>query len=165
MDGLLRANDQLRGATPNDNPPKNRVVPETPLSEAAALGRGYRIGDLAREQRAYNHHLNAAGARVASRDAPESSAFLSERLACFNPTDQEILGTLRKVLAGGDEYAHLNSKQKLRALGRAVRRRIDDAHAEGRDPVTGKKKKAAGGDGDGDDGSSGDDSFGESCGR
>jgi hypothetical protein len=71
--------------------------------------------------------------------------------------------TLRKVLAGGDEYAHLNSKQKLRALGRAVRKRIDDAHAEGRDPVTGKKKKAAGDDGIGDDGSSSDNSFGESC--
>ncbi len=163
VNGLLRANDQLRSATPNPKTPKVKVVPETPLSEAAVLGRGYRIGDLAREQRAFDHHVNVVGARVASRDAPESSAFLSDRPACLDPTDQAILGTLRKVLAGGAEYAHLNSKQKLRALGRAVRRRIDDAHAEGRDPVTGKKKKAAGDDGNGGDGSSSDDSFGESC--
>ena len=124
---------------------------------ASQLGRNYRLGALDREQRAYDHHVNAVGARFASRDAPEAGLFTRDRLACFNPADQAVLGTLRKVL-DGDEYSKLDAKQKLRVMGRTIRRQLHEAEHLSR-----KIKSNGGGDGDGDGDGDDDSSVGDSC--
>jgi hypothetical protein len=153
IDGLLRANDGLRG----ESVVKGHAVPETPPTSASQLGRNYRLGALDREQRTYDHHVNAVGARFASGDAPEAGLFTRDRLACFNPADQAVLGTLRKVL-DGDEYSKLDAKQKLRVMGRTIRRQLHEAEHLSR-----KVNSNDGGDGD-DDGDGEDDStVGDSC--
>jgi hypothetical protein len=153
IDGLLRANDDLR----NTPAAKEHTVPETPPTSASQLGRNYRLGALDREQRAYDHHVNAVGARFASGGAPEAGLSTCARLACFDPADQAILGTLRKVL-DGDEYSKLDAKQKLRVMGRTIRRQLHEAEHLSR-----KVKDNGGGDGDGDGGGEDDSTVGDSC--
>jgi hypothetical protein len=157
IDGLLRANDALRG-TPAA---KERAVPVTPPVSASQLGHNYRLGTLNREQRAYDHHVNAVGARFASRDAPEAELRTHDRLGYFNPADQAVLGTLRKVL-DGDEYSKLDAKQKLRVMGRAIRRQLHEAEHLSRFPAD-QVKSHGGGDGDDGGDCEDDSSVGDSC--
>ncbi len=140
-------------------------LPNAPLAEPspadpAVLGHGYRIGaavgQLAREHLQFQGRMQQLGARLNSRDAPESHMFPSDRMARFNPENQRVLGTLRKVVEGHGEFKHLNSKQKIRAMSRLVREQLHQASLV---PI---KSKAEGDDGDGDDDSSV--STGDSCG-
>ena len=150
IDALAAMNDGLRHGN------FNGVAP-TLVSEARSLGRTYRIGELAREQQKVHHHYNKAAARVSSRDAPESELWDSERVALFNPADQDVINTLRKVL---DTHSDLNARQKLRVASRLVRKQLAQ---ESLAAATKKAKKdapvaedKASGDGSG--------SEGESCG-
>ena len=139
--------------------PQSSVVPRAPAGQAPAdLGRTYRVGsgvgELAREQRQFELKMQQLGARAASRDAPESDLRDSDRLALFNSADQKVLGTLRKVIKGQGEFAHLNSKQKVRALSRVMRQQLHEESLA--------LKRRQGDDDDDDDGSDG--SKGDSCG-
>jgi hypothetical protein len=124
IDGLLAANDRLRGA-PWVNSPGNDTG-----ASAAQLGRNYRIGALSAQDRHLAHHMNRVGARVASSDAPEGHLNRSDREARLNPGDRDVLLTLRKVLRGGGEFSHLDSKQKMKAMARLVRRQLHEADLE-----------------------------------
>ena len=114
IDALALMNDGLRHGN------FNGVAP-APVSEVRSLGRTYRIGELAREQQKVHHHYNKAAARVSSRDAPESELWDSERMALFNPDDQDVIATLRKVLS---THSDLNARQKLRVASRLVRKQL-----------------------------------------
>jgi hypothetical protein len=91
---------------------------------------------------------------VSSKDAPESELWDSERMALFNPGDQDVIATLRKVLS---THSDLNARQKLRVASRLVRKQLTQealAKKVNKDaPVVDDK---AGSDGSG--------SEGESCG-
>ena len=156
VDGLLRANDKLRG----ESAVKKNVVAEATPASASKLGRSYRLGALDQEQRAFAGRCGAVAARWNSLDAPEGerALFVSDRKALFNSGDREILEqlpvSLRKVV-NGEEYANLNAHQKLRVMGRAIRRQI---HEEKVASISRSKRGIA--DGDGGDG---DDSPGDSC--
>jgi hypothetical protein len=89
-----------------------------------------------------------------SRDAPESGLLESDRLARVNPADQNVLGTLRKVISGHGEFAHLNSKQKMRAMSRVMRQQLHE------ESLALKRRPAPDDDDDDDD----EASSGESCG-
>ena len=114
IDALALMNDGLRHGN------FNGVAP-APVSEVRSLGRTYRIGELAREQQRVHHHYNKTAARVSSRDAPESELSDSERMALFNPDDQDVIATLRKVLS---THSDLNARQKLRVASRLVRKQL-----------------------------------------
>ena len=180
INGLLSANDKLREVPKPPLPPK--------LESAAQLGRDYRLGALAAEDRARAHHVNRVGARVASDDG-QNARLPADREARLNSDDREVLHTLRKVLRGGGEFSHLDSQQKMRAMSRLVRRQLHDADLERQssaakatrraadeaeaarqaevvrqlaEAAKGKVRSAVGGDGGGDGGSS---SSGDSCSR
>jgi hypothetical protein len=156
--GLIGANDKLR-ATP--------LPLETKVS-TAELGREYRIGALAAEDRSLAHHVNRVGARVSTKDGPESHMRQHDRLALLNPEDLNVLFTLRKVMRGGGEFSHLNSKQKMKAMARLVRRQLHEASLEHKRAAADKVaketaaegEKASAGKADCGDGSS---SSGDSC--
>ena len=137
IQGLLAAQENLK------TPPSKRsaVVPETPPTEPAELGKSYRVGQLAKEAKAFGHHVNRSGARA-------------ER-GKYAPLD--LVATLRKAIDGRGEFAHLNSKQKMQALARSVRQELHEADLDRQ----GLARKAAAGGGDGD--GSGGGSSGESC--
>ena len=120
IEGLLVANDQLREA-----PWVN--VPGVAQSSPAELGRNYRLGALSAKDRHLANHMNRVGARVESSDADESHLLQADREARLNSADREVLYTLRKVLRGGGEFSHLDSKQKMKAMARLVRRQIHEA--------------------------------------
>jgi hypothetical protein len=166
VDGLLRANDKLRGESAVK---KNAVADATPAL-ASKLGRSYRLGALDREQRSFAGRCGAVAARWNSLDAPEDerALFESDRKALFNSGDRAILEqlpvSLRKVM-DGEEYSNLNAHQKLRVMGRAIRRQIHEEKVtrlsrskkgEGKESIAGDR-----GGGDGDDSSGG--SSGDSC--
>jgi hypothetical protein len=124
--GLLEANDALRG---NDTSAKKDAPPAV-SSKAAELGRSYRIGALAAEDRRQAHLVNKVGARAATADAPEDRSWPFGREARRSPAEKKLLSTLRKAIDGRDEYTHLNAKQKLRAMARLVRRQLHEAELE-----------------------------------
>jgi hypothetical protein len=136
IQGLLAAQENLQ------TPPAKRsaVVPETPPTEPAELGKSYRVGQLAKEAQAFAHHVNRSGARA-------------ER-GKYAPLG--LVATLRKAIDGRGEFAHLNSKQRMQALARSVRQELHEADLERQGLA---RKAAAGGDGDGSSGGS----SGESC--
>ena len=156
VDGLLRANDKLRG----ESAVKKNVVAQATPASASKLGRSYRLGALDQEQRAFAGRCGAVAARWNSLDAPEDerALFESDRKALFNSGDRKILEqlpvSLRKVV-NGEEYANLNAHQKLRVMGRAIRRQI---HEEKVASISRSKRGID--DGDGGDG---DDSSGDAC--
>ena len=116
---LIESNDGLRAGKLNASP----VHPAQPDS-ASKLGRGYRIGEIARADKAYASRVNRLGARANSREAPEADLWPSDRAALFSSPDQDVLRTLRKVMTGRGAYAHLDSGQKLRAMSRLVRAQL-----------------------------------------
>ena len=180
INGLLSANDKLRG----------KGKPQLPANaeSAAQLGRNYRLGALAADDRARAHHVNRVGARVASQDNHEAHLSPGDREARLNTGDREVLHTLRKVLRGGGEFSHLDSQQKMRAMARLVRRQLHDADLERQNAAAkaaadeafnadaarqaeaakllaetaARGNRSVGGDGGGDGGSS---SSGDSCSR
>ena len=119
VQALMQSNEVLRAGKVDVSP----ASPAPPVS-ASKLGRGYRIGEIAREDKAYSNRVTRLGARANSREAPEADLWPSDRAALFSPPDQDILRTLRKVMIGRDEYAHLDSGQKLRAMSRLVREQL-----------------------------------------
>jgi hypothetical protein len=121
--GLLEANDGLR----RESAQQNNVAPPTPVSVAAKLGRSYRLGALSAEERHHAHQMNKVGALAATADAPDAREWPFGREARRSPADRQILQSLRKVIQGGDEFAHLNSKQKLKAMSRLVRQQLHEA--------------------------------------
>jgi hypothetical protein len=93
-------------------------------------------------------------------EAPERMMCGSDRLARFNSADQAVIGSLRKMLDGADEFSNLDTKQKLRVMGRTIRRQLHEAeHVSPR-----RSKPHDGGDGDGDDSDTSGDSVGNSRG-
>jgi hypothetical protein len=135
-------------------------VPAAKLGDKPAdLGRNYRIGDgvgaLAREQRAFTGRAGMIAAQDHSPHARGLHTFDSDRIARLNTADQEVLWTLRKVLKQNrEEFAHLNSKQKLCAMSRVLRQQMHEESLK-------LKKKVKGDDGGGGSDSS---SSGDSCG-
>jgi hypothetical protein len=124
---------------------------------------------LSAEDRHLAHHMNRVGARVGSSDAAERHLLLSDREARLNADDREVLQTLRKVLRGGGEFSHLDSKQKMKAMARLVRRQLHEAGLERQSKAAAEAAAAAAAataaaaakatsnvpsPGDGDDGSS-----------
>ena len=159
VDGLIRANDNLRG----ESATKGGAASEVGPASASKLGRGYRLGALSREQRGCDHHVNRVGARASSGDAPEAHLCSPDRAARFNTSDQKILGTLRKVL-DSEECSKLNARQKLRVMGRAIRQQLHDEEVASLSlSRKGKNRVSPAGSDGGDDGD--EDSFGDSCGR
>ena len=158
-EATVKALEKSKRKLQNKAKPQSSFAPRAPAGQAPAdLGRTYRVGsgvgELAREQRQFELKMQQLGARAASRDAPESDLRDSDRLALFNSADQKVLGTLRKVIKGRGEFAHLNSKQKVRALSRVVRQQLHEESLA--------LKRRQGDDDDDDDGSDG--SKGDSCG-
>jgi hypothetical protein len=164
INSLLKANDGLREPRQADSP----VVPEVAGAEhsAAALGRTYRVGVLAAEDRRLAHHVNRVGARVATEDSPDGHRYASDRLARLNENDRGVLLTLRKVMRGGGEFAHLDSQQKMKAMARLVRRQLHEAELERQRDLPGAPAANKGrvlADADGGDGGDHSSSSGDSC--
>jgi hypothetical protein len=147
-------------------------IPSAPLAEPspanpAALGHRYRVGaavgQLALEYLKFEGRMQQLGARLSSRDTPEGHLPLSDRMARFDPEDQRVLSTLRKVVEGHGEFKHLNSKQKIKAMSRLVREQLHQASLTSVRPSC--KRKAGDDGGDGAEDSVGKSSYssGESC--
>jgi len=129
-EATVRSLEQSRRHGRDVAPPEAPVV-DAKAETPAALGHGYRVGaavgQLARAHRDFERRVQQLGARLGSQDSPESHLFPSDRMARFNPEDQRVLGTLRKVVEGHGEFKHLNSKQKLKAMSRVVREQLHQA--------------------------------------
>lgn len=130
---LIEANDALRGG--DGNLKQDGTMPTTsrtrvPGSKSAQLGHSYRIGALAAEERRQAYLMNQVGARAVTADAPEDRSWPFGRAARRSPTESKLLSTLNKAIEGRGEFTHLNSKQKLRAMARLVRRQLHEAELE-----------------------------------
>ena len=156
IQALVRSNDALRAVKTAPSPATTTL----PSSAAADLGRGYRLGEIARESKSYANRVNKLGARESTGDSPQAGWFQADRRALFNSPDKDILRTLSKVMKGGDAYTHLNSRQKLQAISRLVRERL---HRESLEDRAHQSKPAEGIQGEEDEGSSDSGSMGDSC--
>lgn len=90
-EATIQAMEQNRISGPSA-PLPNAPLAEPSPADPATLGRGYRVGaavgQLAREHLQFQGRMQQLGARLNSRDAPESHMFPSERMARFNPQFQ-----------------------------------------------------------------------------